>query len=273
MEILCIFPVTNNEANIPKILEYAKKEMFPQLKTLGAARVQIKFPGTDYVYAATNETVTGTPKGKGIVGVLKNVDVAPNIVLVCDGSGKIPYDQIIKLFRELISDQSVACVMGDRTSNLAISYPRYLIERFEIFVLRTYLGCNKNVSDGQCGLWGFRYGKLSINGSEYEIKLTAEGYEIEIDLLSEVLEQKLNYSFIEVMLPHSSELPSTAFTYSDNITKMKFIIRKYPDMRDKLLSYLKQFEHTEEYLKLINKKDSVEVWNKYGRDLEKLSTS
>ena len=50
-------------------------------------------------------------------------------------------------------------------------------------------------------MWGYRHSKLKINDTETEIKLTGIGYEIELDLVSEVVEKKLEYLFLNIDLP------------------------------------------------------------------------
>ena len=201
MNVVCIFPVTNNSQNIPEILIEFKNKIAPNLIKLGASNCEIKFAGTDYIFVGTNQTLEGKPKGQGILECLKNCLKIPDCVIVCDGSNAIPYHYIVSIFQELVSDASMCCVMANRRKNKAISPERFLIEEFEIFILKEYFRHDKEILDGQCGLWAFRKGELDINGHKKEIKLTARSYEIELDLLSEVLEKDLEYSFVDVKLP------------------------------------------------------------------------
>ena len=111
MMVVCLFPVTNNIDNAPLILNKFKTEIAPKLEILGATNIEIRFPGTNYVYVGTGKTLEGQPKGKGILESLKNCSIKPEYVLVCDGSGKIPYNYIIDIFRVLVSDSNIQCVM------------------------------------------------------------------------------------------------------------------------------------------------------------------
>ena len=128
MKVACLFPITNNAKQYPQILEYFSKEIKPQLTLLGATDGAITFPGSDYTFVATNETLEGKPKGKGIIGSIKNLATKPDVVIVCDGSGKIPYKYVLDIFQELTSDSSICCVMANRGENKAIGLFRYLID-------------------------------------------------------------------------------------------------------------------------------------------------
>ena len=129
-------------------------------------------------------------------------------------------------------------------------------------MIRRYFNYEKDISDGQCGLWGYKFGKLNINGCYKEIELTAEGYEIELDLLCEVLKNNLNYSFVDVELPENSKIKSS-FVYTNNLTKIKFFLNKYKGLKENIPSYIKQFED--------KNKESISknklFWYKYKKDL------
>jgi hypothetical protein len=192
MKTACIFPIVNNEEKIPDILTSFKKTVGPQLCKLGASgQPELKFPGLDnYYYVPVNQEIEKPEKGESILSCLSNCVSFPEVVIVCDGSGKIPYEYMSNIFKELISDSSICCVMANRKGYKAIDDFRYLIERFEVFCLVHFLNHPVNIPDGQCGLWCYKTGKLNINGISQEIILTATGYEIELDLLSEVLDKK-----------------------------------------------------------------------------------
>jgi len=263
MNVVCIFPVTNNSENIPKILLEFKEKIAPKLTILGAENPEIRFAGTEYVFVGINKTLEGQPKGEGILGCLKNYLNLPDFVIVCDGSNAIPYHYIISIFQELVSDSTMSCVMASRGKNKAISEERFLIEEFEIFILKKYHNHKKEILDGQCGLWAFRTGKLNVNGSEKEIKLTAQSYEIELDLLSEALEKNLEYSFVDVELPERTSLSS--FTYKNNLMKMSFLLNKFERLKDCIPNYINEFEKlkSEEISKVKS------VWDNYKKDLLK----
>jgi len=264
MKVICVFPITNNTHNIPLILGIFRLEIAPQLILLGATDLEIKFPEIDYKYVETNQSLKGGTKGKGIVDCLKNTNISPDIVIICDGSNKIPYIYIINIFQELISDSSIYCVMANRKNNKSISDFRYLVERFEVFALKKCFDFKNEIPDGQCGLWAYRHGKLNINSHPKEIKLTAEGYEIELDLLGEILEKGLNHSFIDVELPLNQQ--TTSFKYEDNLKKMSFLLNKYARLKQYLNYYIQEFEQTAEFLSLM-KGEQIEQWAEYKKNI------
>ncbi len=265
MKVVCLFPITNNAENYVQILTTYRDKIIPKLKSLGAISQEIKFPGTDYVYVPTNKEIIGRPKGKGILESLKNVSEKPDVVLLCDGSGAIPYEGIVQIFQELVSDSSIYCVMANRTGAKAIGNLRYLIERFEIFSLVKYHKHAGNIKDGQCGLWGYRYGEINHDGVTCQIHLCAEGYEVELDLISEVLTHNLNYSFIDIELPprkaHSS------FIHKNNLEKIKFLMKKHANFDQLLSKYIQEFEISREYAELIDE-TIKNGWNNYKKDLQ-----
>lgn len=264
MKLLCIFPITGNEGNIQHIFGEWKK-LTPTFETLGASKLDIKFTRVDYSYVPTNKSFEGVPKGRGILECLKNCSETPDCVLVCDGSNKIPYSYLIDVFRELVSDISVHCVMGNRTNNKAISEHRYLIERFEIFMLKRYHKHDEDIPDGQCGIWGYKTGKLSVNGTQKEIALTAEEYEVELDLLSEVLEKKLNQSFVEIALPETRI--GTQFTFEKNLVKLRFLFKKYGGLKENVQEYLGEFEKENKSRIGGLSGESLQYWAKYKQEI------
>jgi hypothetical protein len=269
MRVVCIFPITNNEKNIPTIIEKFRDFIAPQLSVLGATNIELKFAGADYIFVRT-EQVLEVPKGKGkgILDCLKNVAIVPDFVIACDGSGAIPFEYIIDIFKVMISDSTMACVMANRKDNKAINDSRYLIERFEIFSIIKLFNHKKNIPDGQCGLWGYRNGKLKINNTEVEIKLSSVGYEIELDLVSEIIEKNLEYSFVDINLPPRQV--SSSFGYNNNLKKFEFIISKYPKLKFLISYYLNEYEKTNEFNDLINKHTVKETWKRYKEDVFKI---
>ncbi len=270
MYVLSIFPITKNEKNIPLILEEFKQTIAPTLHKLGAEKIEIRFPPPDYTYVPSEGALLGTTKGKGILDVLKNTPVKPDYILVCDGSGKIPYSKTIEMFRELVSDSSINCIMANRIGqNKAISPIRYFIECWEVYLLRSHFNYQKEIPDGQCGLWGFYAKEIKGEKDKTEIFLSAEGYDIEIDLLSECLEKEIEFSFVDVELKIDPATITTLFTPTDNIKKMKFLLNKYPMMRGKLISHLTDYTK----LNLLSnfQEDEQQTWKEYCSEIKKLA--
>ena len=266
MKVVCIFPITNNADKMPDILKQFKLHVAPGLQFLGASNPEIKFAGTDYVFVAADQMLEGEPKGKGILECLKNVPTGADYVICCDGSHKIPYKYIVDIFQALVSDSKIVCVMANRVGNKGIDNFRYLIERFEIFALCKYHNYSLQIPDGQCGLWGYKLGEINVIGATTSIKLTAVGYDIELDLLGEVLENKLPFLFVNIEL---SEQPKilTSFQYRNNLGKMKFLCEKYSHFDTSVFPYLAEFEKSNIFSDLCDSEELKERWKKYKEDL------
>ena len=143
MDLVCIFPITANESKLPDILKLFEAKIAPRLYVMGA-NIEIKFPAPDYVYVPALGSLKGTTKGKGILDVLKNTPIPPDYAIMCDGSGKIPCKKVVDVFAGLIADSSINCVMAERVgTNKAISSLRFLIERWEVFILKHYFKYKK----------------------------------------------------------------------------------------------------------------------------------
>ena len=275
MRVAVLIPIRGYEKNFYKLFSESIPKVVKNLKLLGATEIHIRYAGIDtYFFPSTNETHEKEPKGKGIIGSLRSIPEPPHFVIVCDGSEKIPLAYIPDVFQELISDSTLSAVMACRGEHKAISKFRYLVERFEVFSLKRYHKYDNIIPDGQCGLWGYRYGKIKINDSEVQIKLTGLGYEIELDLLDEVLNKKLKYSFMDVELP-TYEV-KTSYDYDDNIQKMKFLCGKNEKLKDSIPLYLEEFEETDEFERLLTELEDKdkEIWNeKYKKDIHNFAKS
>src|SRR3990167_6835500 len=98
MRLALLFLMRKYETKYPEISGYLKNGLHNELRLLGFDHIDIKFPGMDYTYVATNDEIEGIPKGKAIVDALKNLQHTPDIVMICDGSGKIPLTNIPRIF-------------------------------------------------------------------------------------------------------------------------------------------------------------------------------
>ena len=118
-----------------------------------------------------------------------------DIVLYIDGEGINP-KYLLDLARVLTED-NVDAVFGVRMSkNWGISPERALIELFELYITSKALGFEYLLPDGQCGIWGIK-GSALMNMRD---NLVAHRYEIELDLLTELLMRgfKIKYVKIEI---------------------------------------------------------------------------
>lgn len=267
MDILCIFPTAGCHEKVGEIVDRLEKGIITKLIQLGA-NPQIITPGPDYKYVQVGEKIerVSKPKGELILDAIKSASKQTEYVIACDGSGAIPYENIVDIFQALISDPNIYCAMINRVGQeKAIPQERFLIEQFEIFALKKTLGYEKGIPDGQGGLWGFYTKDIEINGNKTKIILTAKEYDIELDLLSEVIEKGLGYIFVPISLP-PREVKSQ-FPYEKNIAKMNFLINKYPKLQDTLKKYLSEFliECGEEIKKL--NIEGEKTWGRYKKDI------
>ena len=91
-----------------------------------------------------------------------------------------------------------------------------------------------------------------------------------MDLLSEVLEKEIDFSFIPVDLPEAHANAHSSFTFKENIKKLRFLIEKYPKICTNLTGQFSLFEkeHRTEIDGLPS--DSKKVWISYKKEVKKL---
>ncbi|MBF0456585.1 MAG: hypothetical protein HQK99_01655 [Nitrospirae bacterium] len=160
-----------------------------------------------------------TPKGLMVRGKLLSVFKEPidteGYLILIDGSGKIVYDAVREVLEALTKGKHV--VLGCRPKGYGISEERKAIEMFENFLLEEKYGVV--LPDAQCGCWGVRVSNLK------DIPLTANSYEIELDLVSSSIEHSLCISYVPVEIK-VDQSPVTNFKYEANKTKLKFLSNK-----------------------------------------------
>jgi len=266
MDVLCIFPLSNNYEKLKDIIDCFIREIAVNLAP-PCTNVHIITPNPDYQYVGVGDIVPiSKPKGQFIIDAIKSSSPQIDYVLMCDGSGAIPYKYTIDIFQALISDPKIHCAMIERIGqNKAISKERFLIEKFEVFSLKKFFGYAEDIPDGQGGLWGFYRREIEKNGIKNKINLTAKEYDIELDLLSEVLEKNFGFLFVPITLPKREII--SAFTYENNIRKMIFLLDKHPMLSNKLKSFLDEY--------LIQAKQEIDtldengkiIWEKYKKDV------
>jgi len=227
----------------------------------------VSFTPINYSFAPNNPTPYNVPKGTGIRAII-DYTLPPETthVICCDGSNKLPFRYIKDIFQELISDSSSLCVMANRKGDAAISDERLLVERFEIFSVTTYFEYKKELPDGQAGLWGYRLRGTRKGNEDKNIRLTADGYGIELDLLSEVISKQIPFTFIDVNIEKEDKRP-TGYNYEDNLRKMKFITEKHAGLKEHVPSFFTDFEKQEKIRGLLENKDMGTYWERYKKDL------
>ncbi len=106
-----------------------------------------------------------------------------------------------------------------RTSpHWGIGPDRILAELFELWLVSRIFGLGRLLPDGQCGLWA-----LSRDAAG-ELTLTASRFEVELDLLSEVLRRSIELRYVPVEV---SPPDGTAFRPHDHVRKLLFLAKKF----------------------------------------------
>lgn len=210
------------------------------------------------------------PKGNAIrdlLGAITNIETTlSNVyVLFFDGDGQIPYDSehspIFPLLKELKNGRDV--IFGCRGGKYGIGSPRSAIEKFELFLVSNKYGIH--LPDGQCGCWGFK--ARILDG----IALRAQGFEIELDLLTSCLRRKIYLDFIHT--PVESELGSE-FKAVDHQRKLFFLAERFQWDREftikKRDEYLKNETLPQSYIEMIETTDWPYIDPRESNQLDRL---
>lgn len=256
------------------IINKINSDVLPVLNRMGFQNVKILPLDSDFIYTKRGKTISfsdGVPKGicvkEGIQRAIDEND--PKYIIFLDGSGKISPDTIID-FIEAFYDKKCDVILGERKGNKGITKERYSIEKFELFILEEKYNCN--LPDGQCGCWAFK----PFIDQHKRISLTAEDYSIELDLLSEILEKKLNFVFVPVKITVKDDenKPITYFKPENHETKIKFLAEKLSLRKFELIAYADHFNNNieklpREYLDMLKRmeirepeKKSVDEWKR-----------
>lgn len=152
-----------------------------------------------------------------------------NYIIFFDGDGQIPFESFFDILKQL-SKKEVEAVFACRCGNYGISNERANIEKFELFLLSGKYGVY--LPDGQCGCWGFKTDILS------RIPLIARGFEIELDILSACLKNRILPAYISVGIEDSEE---SNFNPADHIFKLDFLIQKLEWNKEFVLKKYSEF--------------------------------
>lgn len=164
-----------------------------------------------------------TPKGLIIRGkmlsIINKLDVAEreeSFIILIDGSGKIEYNCVLSVIKALVHGENI--ILGCRHSaSYGIKDDRKNIELFENFIVSEKFKIK--LPDAQCGCWGLRTNLLK------KISLTANGYEIELDLLVSALDSSLDICYFPVKIVEEATKISS-FTPEQHINKLIFLLNK-----------------------------------------------
>jgi hypothetical protein len=175
----------------------------------------------------------------------------PEVVFACiDGSGAFELNSIKLLVDSFNSHPTVDVVFGRRPEgNSGMATGRKEIEEFEQYLLfrhraeelkksfEQYNFKEPLLPDGQAGCWGFR-----LRAAPW-LPLTANGYEIEYDLLLSTLDSGLKAVFTDPLImsvrPRHSSVGSTPVEMS--LKKLDFIERKLRISRENTAEDWREF--------------------------------
>ncbi len=142
------------------------------------------------------------PKGFNVTHILKSghlLDCKPDYIIYCDGSGRIPFENCIRLLNELKKRENL-CILSERTPWRASIPPiRQCIEQFESYVVSKIFGSDE-VYDLQCGLWGFLYPECS------NFTISCVGYELELNVACEAFKKagKVGLMIVQLNMSNAS---------------------------------------------------------------------
>lgn len=177
-----------------------------------------------------------------------------NIIFSCiDGSGAFAFDSLTLLVEAFKRNPEADVVLGCRPSDFSGMGPgRKEIEEFEQYLLFRYRKnelhsallhsdlSNGILPDGQAGCWGFRMSCVQ------RLPLTANGYEIEYDLLASALDARLRISFTSpLIMPRPKEAGRHSSASADpvrmSLGKLDFIRRKLRITNPEICESWKEF--------------------------------
>ena len=183
-------------------------------------------------------------------GKTKAEDQSKTIFACIDGSGAFNFDSLTLLVEAFAQDPDVDVVLGRRPPDYSGMMPgRKEIEEFEQYLLfhsrpaqlkaafAKYDLSDDLLPDGQAGCWAFRL------RCSHRLPLTANGYEIEYDLLASAIESQLKIAYTEPLamprVPRHSGASTRAIEMS--IRKLDFISCKLDLTREDIVRAWKEF--------------------------------
>lgn len=175
-----------------------------------------------------------TPKGSAITAALSSIkneyeDYLHHYFVYFDGDGQIPFDIPFSILKQLKKEKE-KFVIGCRSGRPGIHPERYLIEKFELFLIEHKFGVY--LRDGQCGCWGFQTEVLK------KYFPTGKGFDIELDVLSNFLRHHIYPSYVYTPVKYKED---TTFKAKDHEKKLYYLIERLEWTREYILSLSKKF--------------------------------
>ncbi|MEK6869704.1 MAG: hypothetical protein AABX63_05955 [Nanoarchaeota archaeon] len=264
-----------NPANI-KLME----EVFPELEKLDI-EVNLIMPNSDWIKTQADkhtknltsqseeavERLLNSKNNKGIIVkdcIQEFIEDDCRAVLHIDGSGKFDLKDIVSI-TQMILDPPNQAILTKRDISGMIKF-RTLLEDFERQrILNKYPYAK--ILDGQSGCWAFKL----FNGFKSGY-ITAKGYEIELDILINILEFKLNIAWLPIKIKNTKV---TNFTFDANIQKIEWLSKRLEIRKEEILKSLKIFQSKNTIKILEAEKEAKELglsectFSNYAEHIEK----
>lgn len=139
-----------------------------------------------------------------------------DVVVYFDGDGQVDFNHVVEIVKGLKENE---LILSKRVGNPGISDGRVLVEKFENSFVEDEFSIV--LPDAQCGCWGLR-GKLlkAIYGL-----LSAEGFEIELDILICSLKKGVKPCFVDIELNSTGTIDTTYVATEDDLTKLHYLMK------------------------------------------------
>lgn len=224
-----------------------------EFEELGIETISFRHLDTKTYLFKGVQIVEKVPKGTIIRLALEaNKSERNDYFISIDGDGQIPRKHILDILKQLVN--GVPAVLSCRKNKSGIDETRSTVEKFELFLLSQAFG--SNLPDGECGLWGFDKNTFE------RIFLSANGFEIELDFLTELLTKKIKFRFVHTDV---SESEITTVGPDNDKNKLIFLRKKLGFGKDFISSMSEKFETNTalptEYKKAIQSLDDTEILN------------
>jgi len=239
-----------------KSIDYAiqlAEEIQPKLDRLGI-EPSFKILNSDWVKTVVKKhTIDLSPQNltevnerlksndnKGLIvrwGIEELIADKAEFVLHIDGSGKFDLTEVPKIIAGMLEPE-VDAILTNRDKS-GMNKFRTTLEKFETYVILKIYPCAK-IDDGQSGCWCIR-----LSNGDRCLHLTALGYEIELDVLLNLLKQKRNIVWMPITVKNTGR---SQFNFSSNIRKIEWLSKNLPISKKVVLELLEIFrkEHVDE---------------------------
>ncbi len=212
-------------------------EVQKQLAQLGVTELIIRYASPNHIIDGEGYVIKYKdlcPKGSAVRLQLDALcEKNPDLIIFSDGDGQIPQKSILRALK-ILSETVYKALISCRPRTQGIAGDREKVEKFELFILEEIYGIH--LPDGQCGFWGFTGDVLP------KLNLRAIGFELELDILSEILRKSVNFCFVEVDVKRGE---ISSFREEDHERKIRFLADKYNIDDWDISKYISKFESIE----------------------------